>query len=136
MLLVSSSFVHFLKEFLSCVIKNFSGEFYVDKNKTRIYIFGMYVETLCIMFSDSAGNFLSSVETLPYNGFKTVLEIDTMGTFNVSKAAFSKFFKVRFLMLLDCIMQLFKKYLPRNHLIAFLWIVRIRHVNSTAVHFH
>lgn len=31
---------------------------------------------------------------MSYNAFKTVLEIDTIGTFNCSKAVFDKYFKV------------------------------------------
>lgn len=36
----------------------------------------------------AAGNFLSPAAQLSPKGFRTVLEIDTMGTFNTSKAAF------------------------------------------------
>jgi peroxisomal 2,4-dienoyl-CoA reductase len=45
---------------------------------------------LDIVVNGAAGNFLAPAAGLSYNGFKTVLEIDTMGTFNVSKAAFDK----------------------------------------------
>ena len=48
---------------------------------------------LDILVNNAAGNFLSPVENLSYNAFKTVIEIDTIGTFNVSKAAFHNFFK-------------------------------------------
>ena len=40
-----------------------------------------------IVVNGAAGNFLSPAATLTYKGFRTVMEIDTMGTFNVSKAA-------------------------------------------------
>ena len=36
----------------------------------------------------TAGNFLSPAEQLSSNGFRTVLEIDALGTFNASRAAF------------------------------------------------
>ncbi|EFN53613.1 hypothetical protein CHLNCDRAFT_136871 [Chlorella variabilis] len=36
----------------------------------------------------AAGNFLSPAEQLSSNGFRTVLEIDALGTFNASRAAF------------------------------------------------
>lgn len=36
--------------------------------------------------NNAAGNFMSSVENLSFNGFKTVLDIDLIGCFNVSKA--------------------------------------------------
>jgi len=43
---------------------------------------------LDILVNGAAGNFLSAAEDLSANGFKTVLEIDTIGTFHMSKAAF------------------------------------------------
>ncbi len=36
----------------------------------------------------AAGNFLCPASQLSYNAFRTVMEIDTIGTFNVTKAAF------------------------------------------------
>jgi peroxisomal 2,4-dienoyl-CoA reductase len=41
-----------------------------------------------IVINGAAGNFLAPASQLSYNGFKTVLEIDTIGTFNVCRAAF------------------------------------------------
>ena len=43
-----------------------------------------------IVVNGAAGNFLCPASQLSYNGFKTVLEIDTMGTWNVSRAAFER----------------------------------------------
>ncbi|KAI9209147.1 uncharacterized protein BJ171DRAFT_488638 [Polychytrium aggregatum] len=40
-----------------------------------------------IVICGAAGNFLASAERLSANGFKTVMEIDTIGTFNTCKAA-------------------------------------------------
>jgi peroxisomal 2,4-dienoyl-CoA reductase len=37
-----------------------------------------------ILVNGAAGNFLASASKLSTNGFKTVLEIDTLGTFNMS----------------------------------------------------
>lgn len=48
---------------------------------------------LDILINNAAGNFLCPVESLSYNAFKTVIEIDTLGTFNTTKAAFEKYFK-------------------------------------------
>ncbi len=45
--------------------------------------------TLSILINCAAGNFLAAPEQLSSNGFKTVMEIDTLGTFNASRAAFS-----------------------------------------------
>lgn len=44
--------------------------------------------------SGAAGNFLCPLERLSFNAFKTVVEIDTLGTFNVSKVIFDKYMKV------------------------------------------
>lgn len=46
-----------------------------------------------ILINSAAGNFLADVESLSYNAFKTVIDIDTIGTFNCSKAVFEKYFK-------------------------------------------
>src|SRR5262245_696364 len=43
---------------------------------------------LDVVVNGAAGNFLAPAAQLSYNGFKTVLDIDAMGTFNVSRAAF------------------------------------------------
>jgi 2,4-dienoyl-CoA reductase [(3E)-enoyl-CoA-producing], peroxisomal len=43
---------------------------------------------LDILLNGAAGNFLCPTEKLSSNGFKTVVDIDLMGTFNMSRAAF------------------------------------------------
>ena len=43
---------------------------------------------LDILVNSAAGNFLCPAEDLSVNGFKTVMEIDAVGVFNMSKAAF------------------------------------------------
>ena len=43
-----------------------------------------------ILVNWAAGNFLAPFDKLSSNGFKTVLEIDTLGTFNVSKVVYEK----------------------------------------------
>ena len=45
---------------------------------------------LDLVVNGAAGNFLAPASQLSYNGFRTVIEIDTMGTYNVSKACFDK----------------------------------------------
>lgn len=42
-----------------------------------------------IVVSGAAGNFFASAEEMSPNGFRTVVEIDLIGTFNVFKAAFA-----------------------------------------------
>lgn len=41
-----------------------------------------------IVVNGAAGNFLSPASQLSYKGFRTVMEIDALGTYNVSRAAF------------------------------------------------
>jgi peroxisomal 2,4-dienoyl-CoA reductase len=42
-----------------------------------------------VLVNGAAGNFLASAEKLSANGFKTVFEIDTLGTFNMSQSVFN-----------------------------------------------
>ena len=44
---------------------------------------------LHILVNGAAGNFLAPASSLSTNGFRTVFEIDTLGTFNMSQAAHS-----------------------------------------------
>ncbi|KAG7227760.1 hypothetical protein INR49_013554, partial [Caranx melampygus] len=46
-----------------------------------------------ILINNAAGNFLCPATALSFNAFKTVMEIDTMGTFNTSKVVYEKWFK-------------------------------------------
>eukprot|EP01017_Pseudomicrothorax_dubius_P002819 TRINITY_DN10237_c0_g2_i5.p1 TRINITY_DN10237_c0_g2~~TRINITY_DN10237_c0_g2_i5.p1 ORF type:complete len:291 (-),score=78.90 TRINITY_DN10237_c0_g2_i5:769-1641(-) len=46
-----------------------------------------------ILINGAAGNFLAQIEGLSSKGFRTVLEIDTIGTFNVSKVVYEKSMK-------------------------------------------
>ncbi len=48
---------------------------------------------LDIVVNNAAGNFLSPAAALSYKGFATVHAIDTLGTFNVSKAAFARWLR-------------------------------------------
>lgn len=47
---------------------------------------------LDVLVNGAAGNFLAPAAGLSYKGFRTVIEIDTLGTYNASKAAFTKAF--------------------------------------------
>jgi len=46
-----------------------------------------------ILINGAAGNFLCPLEAMSFNAFKTVIEIDTLGTFNVSKVVHEKYMK-------------------------------------------
>ena len=46
-----------------------------------------------VLLNGAAGNFLADAENLSLNAFKTILEIDTLGTFLMSKWVYSKFMK-------------------------------------------
>jgi len=41
-----------------------------------------------ILLNGAAGNFLATAEKLSTNAFRTIMEIETLGTFNMSKAVF------------------------------------------------
>lgn len=64
--------------------------------KKRFHPISMFVAWRIFFLSlDAAGNFLCPASSLSFNAFKTVLEIDTMGTFNASKVVYEKWFKVK-----------------------------------------
>ncbi|XP_049915864.1 peroxisomal 2,4-dienoyl-CoA reductase [(3E)-enoyl-CoA-producing] isoform X2 [Epinephelus moara] len=46
-----------------------------------------------ILVNNAAGNFFCPATALSFNAFKTVMEIDTMGTFNTSKVVYEKWFQ-------------------------------------------
>uniref|UniRef100_A0A1A8FK35 Peroxisomal 2,4-dienoyl-CoA reductase [(3E)-enoyl-CoA-producing] n=1 Tax=Nothobranchius korthausae TaxID=1143690 RepID=A0A1A8FK35_9TELE len=46
-----------------------------------------------ILINNAAGNFICPASALSFNAFRTVMEIDTMGTFNTSKVVYEKWFK-------------------------------------------
>uniref|UniRef100_A0A8D0H009 Peroxisomal 2,4-dienoyl-CoA reductase [(3E)-enoyl-CoA-producing] n=1 Tax=Sphenodon punctatus TaxID=8508 RepID=A0A8D0H009_SPHPU len=46
-----------------------------------------------ILVNNAAGNFLCPASALSFNAYKTVIEIDTLGTFNVSKVLYEKCFR-------------------------------------------
>ncbi|XP_055220721.1 peroxisomal 2,4-dienoyl-CoA reductase [(3E)-enoyl-CoA-producing] isoform X2 [Gorilla gorilla gorilla] len=46
-----------------------------------------------ILINCAAGNFLCPAGALSFNAFKTVMDIDTSGTFNVSRVLYEKFFR-------------------------------------------
>ncbi|XP_004403141.1 PREDICTED: peroxisomal 2,4-dienoyl-CoA reductase [Odobenus rosmarus divergens] len=46
-----------------------------------------------ILVNCAAGNFLCPASALSFNAFKTVLDIDTLGTFNTSRVLYEKFFR-------------------------------------------
>ncbi|XP_068100320.1 peroxisomal 2,4-dienoyl-CoA reductase [(3E)-enoyl-CoA-producing] isoform X2 [Hyperolius riggenbachi] len=46
-----------------------------------------------ILINNAAGNFLCPASSLSFNAFKTVHEIDSMGTFNASKIVYEHYFR-------------------------------------------
>ncbi|XP_071490915.1 peroxisomal 2,4-dienoyl-CoA reductase [(3E)-enoyl-CoA-producing]-like [Diadema antillarum] len=46
-----------------------------------------------ILVNGAAGNFLCPASAMSFNAFKTVLDIDTIGTFNATKAVFEEYMK-------------------------------------------
>jgi peroxisomal 2,4-dienoyl-CoA reductase len=49
--------------------------------------------SLDIVVNCAAGMFLAPIERMSYNGFKTVVDIDLLGSYNVTKAAFTAYLK-------------------------------------------
>lgn len=60
---------------------------YKDVEKAVAFVVEKFGQ-IDILVNGAAGNFLAPFDKLTANGFKTVMEIDTMGTFNVSKAVY------------------------------------------------
>jgi len=50
--------------------------------------------SLDIVINNAAGNFPAPIEKISYNGFKTIVDIDLLGTYNVTKAAYAAYMKV------------------------------------------
>jgi peroxisomal 2,4-dienoyl-CoA reductase len=48
---------------------------------------------LDIVVNNAAGNFPAPISGISYNGFKTIVDIDLQGTYNVTKAAFEAYLK-------------------------------------------
>lgn len=48
---------------------------------------------LDVLVNNAAGNFPALISDLSYNGFKTVIDIDLNGTFNMTKASYNAWFK-------------------------------------------
>ena len=48
---------------------------------------------LDIVINNAAGNFPAPITGISYNGFKSIVDIDLRGTFNVTKAAFEAYLK-------------------------------------------
>lgn len=61
-----------------------------------MFVFSLVHVFASLFWTDAAGNFLCPATSLSFNAFKTVMEIDTMGTFNTSKVVYEKWFKVQY----------------------------------------
>lgn len=59
-----------------------------EQVETAVGEFAQQNGGLDIVVSGAAGNFLAAAKDLSSNGFRTVVEIDLLGTFNVMKAAY------------------------------------------------
>lgn len=72
---------------LQCDVRNID-----ELNKSFEQALEHYGKINCLV-NNAAGNFLCPASNLSSNAYKTVLEIDTLGTFNASKAAYDAYFK-------------------------------------------
>jgi len=50
---------------------------------------------LHIVVNNAAGNFPATLDNISYNGFRTIVDIDLQGTYNVTKAAYEKALKAQ-----------------------------------------
>ncbi len=48
---------------------------------------------LDIVVNNAAGNFFASIDNISYKGFKTIVDIDLLGTYHVTKAAYTRYLK-------------------------------------------
>ena len=63
----------------------------------------------------AAGNFLAPAEKLSANGFKTVVEIDLLGSFNAARAAFEQLRETRGNLIFISAGQAFEPYFAQAH---------------------
>lgn len=70
-------------------VEYFAGDVRSEENaKAAVQLAIDKFGKLDTLINSAAGNFLSLAEDLSVNGFKTVIEIDLIGTYNVTKQAF------------------------------------------------
>lgn len=67
------------------------------------------------LVSGAAGNFLAPAETLSPNGFKTVIEIDLVGSFNAARAAFPQLRETRGNLIFISAGQAYMPYFAQSH---------------------
>ncbi|KAK3754443.1 hypothetical protein QZH41_009221, partial [Actinostola sp. cb2023] len=65
----------------------------VDQVQATVNLILEKFKKIDILVNNAAGNFLCPADQLSYNGLKTVFDIDTFGTFNVTKAVYNSWFK-------------------------------------------
>lgn len=68
-----------------------------------------------VVVCGAAGNFLCAAETLSANGFKTVIEIDLIGSFNTARAAFEQLREKKGSILFISAGQSFLPYMNQAH---------------------
>lgn len=73
------------------------------------------VGPVSVLVCGAAGNFLAPAEELSPNGFKAVVDIDLLGTFNACKAAFSQLKETQGSILMISAGQAFTPYAAQAH---------------------
>ena len=74
--------------------------------------------TIDVLVCGAAGNFLVPAEQLSANGFKTVIDIDLIGSFNASRAAFSQLKESRGTIIFISAGQAYMPYAYQVHVAA------------------
>lgn len=70
---------------------------------------------VCILVCAAAGNFLAPAEALSPNGFKSVVDIDLLGSFNACRAAFDQLRQTRGSIIFISAGQAFAPYFAQSH---------------------
>jgi peroxisomal 2,4-dienoyl-CoA reductase len=80
--------------------KTFAKGYHIDLKKAKDSDYVEVIDKVLrdfgridVLVNGAAGNFLAEAEKLSLNAFKTVIEIDTIGTFLMSKHVYSKWMK-------------------------------------------
>jgi len=80
--------------------KTFAKGYQIDLKKASDSIYAEVIDKVIkdfgridVLVNGAAGNFLAEAEKLSLNAFKTVIEIDTIGTFLMSKHVYAKWMK-------------------------------------------
>ena len=80
--------------FPNCLVKGYKLDVRKQEDIEKVIDSLLHdLKRIDVLVNGAAGNFLAEAEKLSPNGFKTVIEIDTLGTFFLSKVVYIKYMK-------------------------------------------